>query len=242
MVKAAENRKMKPEKVTFRISRFKPGTTDPPYFESFVVKVTSTMTILDCLEQIRLYQDASLMYRRSCHHASCGTCACRINGKEMLACTTRVGDLEIRPVTLEPLINFDRVGDLAVEMNSFFNALPKEWRHVRVSEPGPSIPGHEAADGLERFENCIECGACYSSCPVVRKNASFLGPAVLAAIHSQFTNTRQKEALKLAAGKFGQGLCERAINCSRVCPAGVQPARRILDLRQLFEAHPAGER
>jgi succinate dehydrogenase iron-sulfur subunit len=241
MAKASENRNMKSEKVVFRISRFRPGTPDRPHFETFVVKVTRTMTILDCLEQIRLHQDASLMYRRSCHHASCGTCACRINGTEMLACTTRVGDIKTRPVVLEPLANFDRVGDLAVDMTSFFKALPGGWSHVRASETRQAIPGPESADGLERFENCIECGACYSSCPVVRKNVSFLGPAVLAAIHSQYLKTRQQQALNLAAGASGEGLCERAINCSRVCPADVYPARQILDLRQLLEAYPAKE-
>lgn len=233
---------MKQEKVTFKISRFKPGTPHPPRFQTFELDVTKGMTILDCLEQIRLYQDASLMYRRSCHHASCGTCAIIINGTEMLACTTQVGDLETHPVILEPLENFDRVGDLAVDMTSFFKALPMEWCHVQSSEQKQSISGPKAVEHMERFENCIECGACYSSCPVVRKNTSFLGPAVLAAVHRQYIQTGQKEALNQGAGKFGEGLCERATNCSRVCPAGVQPARQILDLRQLLEAYPAEER
>ena len=157
----------------------------------------------------------------------------------MLVCTTRVGDIKTRPVTLEPLANFDRVGDLAVDMNSFFKALPKGWCHVRASEPPQSIPNPRAGEQLERFENCIECGACYSSCPVVRKNALFLGPAVLAAFHSQYIKTRQKEVLNLAAGESGVGLCERAINCSRVCPAEVYPARQIMDLRKLLEEYPA---
>ncbi len=230
---------MKSEKVTFRISRFRPGTSNLPNVQTFEVNVTKTMTILDCLEQIRMHQDATLMYRRSCHHASCGTCACRINGTEMLACATRVWDLETHQVTIEPLANFEVIGDLAVDMNSFFNTMPKNRPHVRLFEPTQSVPKDNAADSLERFENCIECGACYSSCPVVRKNAFFLGPAVLAAIHNEYIHTKQKETLKLAGGEFGERLCERAINCSRVCPAGVHPARHILDIRQALEECPA---
>jgi succinate dehydrogenase/fumarate reductase iron-sulfur protein len=230
---------MKPEKVTFKISRFRPETSDLPHFQIFEVNVTKAMTVLDCLEQIRMHQDATLMYRRSCHHASCGTCACRINGTEMLACSTRVWDLETHQVTIEPLANFDVIGDLSVDMNSYFNTLSKNWPHVRTSGSGQSIPKDNAVDSLEQFENCIECGACYSSCPVVRENASFLGPAVLAAIHNEYTHTRQKETLNLAGGEFGERLCERAINCSRVCPAGVHPARHILDIRQALEERPA---
>jgi succinate dehydrogenase / fumarate reductase iron-sulfur subunit len=230
---------MKPEKVTFKISRFRPETSDLPHFQIFEVNVTKAMTVLDCLEQIRMHQDATLMYRRSCHHASCGTCACRINGTEMLACSTRVWDLKTHQVTIEPLANFDVIGDLSVDMNSFFNSMSKNWPHVRVSGSGQSIPQDNAVDSLERFENCIECGACYSSCPVVRENASFLGPAVLAAIHNEYIHTKQKETLNLAGGGFGERLCERAINCSRVCPAGVYPARRILDIRQALEERSA---
>jgi len=222
---------MKPEKVIFKISRFRPGTSDLPHFQTFEVNVTRTMTVLDCLEQVRMHQDATLMYRRSCHHASCGTCACRINGTEMLACATRVWYLGTHQVTIEPLASFEVIGDLVVDMNSFFNGMSKNRPHIRRSEPANSVPRDNAVDSLERFENCIECGACYSSCPVVRKNAYFLGPAILAAIPNDYIHTKQKKTLNLAVGAFGERLCERAINCSRVCPAGVHPARHILDIR-----------
>ena len=102
-----------------------------------------------------------------------------------------------------------------------------------------SISTAEAGGSPERFENCIECGACYSTCPVIRKTASFLGPAALAALHREYDKTKQKEVLIPAAGEFGESLCERAINCSRVCPAGVYPARRILDIRRILGAYSA---
>ena len=230
---------MERKKVTFRISRFRPGTSDPKRFQIVEVEITQTMTVLDCLDQIRTRQDPTLMYGRSCHHASCGTCACRVNGTEMLACTTRVWDLEAGAVTLEPLANVDPIGDLALDMNPFFKALSKDWHHVRASEGEQSISTARADGSPERFEACIECGACYSACPVIRKNPWFIGPAVLAALHREYDKTKQKEVLAPAAGEFGASLCERAINCSRVCPAGVYPARRISDIRRLLEAYPA---
>ena len=77
------------KKIAFDITRYKPGQIDPPRVQSYTVAVDRTMTVLDGLEQIRLTQDATLMYRHSCHHSACGTCACVINGLERLACTTR---------------------------------------------------------------------------------------------------------------------------------------------------------
>ncbi len=76
--------------VTFRILRFKPGLIDPPHNQDFTVRLEPRMTVLDGLEQIRLNLDATLLYRHCCHHASCGTCACTINGTPALACTTRI--------------------------------------------------------------------------------------------------------------------------------------------------------
>lgn len=224
---------MKSKGITINILRSRPGNSGKPCFQAFQVAITKSMSVLDCLEQIRIHQDSTLMFRHSCHHASCGTCACRINGIEMLACTIRVSDLDCNFITIEPLANFEPIGDLAVDMGSFFKPLSKDWSHIRTSERVVSKSALPRVIRYVRFENCIECGACYSACPVVRSNAVFLGPAVLANIDTEFEKTGNKDILSPAMGKYGERLCERAINCSRVCPSNVQPARRILDLRKL---------
>jgi succinate dehydrogenase / fumarate reductase iron-sulfur subunit len=175
------------------------------------------------------------MYRHSCHHSSCGTCACKINGTERLACTTRVEDLNTETITLEPLDGFACLGDLVVEMQQFFVGFSEEWTHLkRVKNP----ESHKLPPGIEpftRFENCIECGACVSACPVSQNNREFIGPAVLAAINNQLEKGPEKDETlnSMAGSKRGVALCEQALNCSRVCPAGVYPARQISDLRRL---------
>ena len=90
---------------------------------------------------------------------------------------------------------------------------------------------------FSRFENCIECGACVSACPVSHQNATFIGPAVLAALNCELQKAPQgaKDLVAVAGSKRGEHLCERALNCSRVCPTGVYPARHIADLRRLLE-------
>ena len=223
-------------KIKFRIQRYKPGYIDPPQYQIYMLDVHPHMTVLDCLERIRLEQDSSLMYRHSCHHSSCGTCACKINGTERLACTTRVKELNTETITLEPLDGFTCLGDLVVEMQKFFIDFSEEWinlKQVKKLESAKLPPGIKQ---FTRFENCIECGACVSACPVNQKNKTFIGPAALSAINVEIgKNTEKDEApIALAASKRGVTLCKQALNCSRVCPTRVYPARHIEDLRRLL--------
>jgi succinate dehydrogenase / fumarate reductase iron-sulfur subunit len=64
-----------------------------------------------------------------------------------------------------------------------------------------------------------------------------LGPAVLAAANNELKKSPPKaeEFLFLAGSARGEKLCERALNCSRVCPTGVYPARHIADLRRILK-------
>lgn len=222
--------------VGFRISRYKPSHIDPPRFESYRIEVEEGMTVLDVLERIRLTLDGSLMYRRSCHHSSCGTCACLVNGVERLACNTRVLDLGTDTVRLEPLRGFERAGDLTVRMETFYRDIEPGWSYLK---PSASSAHGEADSGTEllRFEACIECGCCVSACPASRPRPDFMGPAALAAIHNQMAKNPPDadELLQLAGSGRGERWCERALACSRVCPTGVNPARLIADLRREFK-------
>ena len=81
---------MSKKKITLRILRYKPGRIDPPRYQEFSLEMDPESSVLDALEEIRLRQDDSLMYRHSCHHSSCGTCACKITGREQLTCITKI--------------------------------------------------------------------------------------------------------------------------------------------------------
>jgi len=228
---------MKTLRIEFVIARFQPGRIDPPRLQSFYLKVDETMTVLDALERIRLTQDPTLIYRHSCHHSSCGTCACRINGPERLACTTRVVDVEKNGwITLEPLNGFERIADLAVDMRSFYQNIDPQWSCLKPCEPGPGWVSPPGSEPSLRFEECIECGACVSACPSVREHGPFMGPAALAALHNEMLkNPAAREGLlKTAAGERGERWCHRWLACSRVCSTGVYPARHIVDLTRLL--------
>ena len=222
--------------VTFRILRYKPNRIDPPRFQNFSLKIEPDMSVLDALEKIRLEQDNTLMYRHSCHHSSCGTCACKINSQERLTCITKISDLEDDIITLSPLEGFKPIGDLVVDVTRFYVDYSAEWYYLKPSERIKSTHLPAGNKQVARLENCIECGACISACPVTHNSNAFLGPAVLAAVNNELKKSPQNSEglLSLAGSERGERLCERAVNCSRVCPNKVYPARHIADLRKLL--------
>jgi succinate dehydrogenase / fumarate reductase iron-sulfur subunit len=223
-------------KITLRILRYKPDRFDPPRYQEFALKADPETTVLDALETLRLQQDPTLMYRHSCHHSSCGTCACKINGRERLACITRIDELEDSVIELAPLDGFTASGDLVVDMSPFYADMAPDWDYLKKCAKVQTTPPPEGVNAYERFEDCIECGACVSACPVTPKKNGFLGPAVLAALSAELKKSpqRSKHLLATAGDDRGERLCDRALNCSRVCPTGVYPARHIADLRKLL--------
>jgi len=186
--------------------------------QEFNVRVPEDAYVLDALEAA-WRQDASLMFRHACHHASCGSCGMRIQGRERLACITPAFEGAGRNVIrLEPLRNFAVVADLAVDTGPL--AIKLERVRARVTT------GDQAG---QRFESCIECGLCISACPVAATNRDYLGPAVLAASSH---NMGDADVRSLVEGQNGVWRCHSAFECTEVCPAGVEPATAIMNLRK----------
>jgi succinate dehydrogenase / fumarate reductase, iron-sulfur subunit len=225
-----------PRTVLLKVFRFGPDDAGPCYDE-FRVAAGPRTTVLDALLAVRRRQDPSLTVRHSCLHGSCGTCGMRVNGREVLACVTRLDGLG-EPVVVEPLAGAAVAGDLVVDMEHVYQQLePVGPALVRASEragdkdekagPGPVM------EDLERFEDCIECGLCLSACPVAG-DPRFLGPAALAAAERVLEEPRgadPKAVLGLVDDAHGAWRCHTAFECSAVCPAGVDPGVAIMRLR-----------
>jgi succinate dehydrogenase / fumarate reductase iron-sulfur subunit len=219
---------------TFDILRFKPGDIDPPRGQMFEIALDPQMSVLDGLEAIRLTRDDTLMYRHCCHHASCGTCACTINGTATLACTTRLADLGSTTVELAPLANLTCLSDLVVDMRGFFLEFDEGWSGIQPIKTDTPHRTPHGVNQLTQFENCIECGCCVSTCPVMAESEGFMGPAVLAALKNQLAKNPDRRSILLerAADDHGANRCRRHLACSRVCPSEVYPARHIADLQR----------
>ena len=225
-----------PRTVLLKVFRFGPGDKAPRY-DQFRVPAGPRTTVLDALLAIRRRQDPSLTVRHSCLHGSCGTCGMRVNGREVLACVTRLAELAA-PVVVEPLAEAPVTGDLVVDMDHVYQRLEPVGRPlVRASErtgenDGQAGPGLMLED-LERFEDCIECGLCLSACPVAG-DPRFLGPAALAAAERVLEEPRgadPKAVLGLVDDAHGAWRCHTAFECSAVFPAWDDPGEAIMRLR-----------
>jgi succinate dehydrogenase / fumarate reductase iron-sulfur subunit len=233
---------MPDQPITVRIWRTRSATRPRAGFEEFTVRADPHRdTVLDLVERIWAEEDRTLVFRHACHHASCGTCTLRVNGRERLPCITRLGDVwHGRGVlTLEPLRNVPIVADLAIDPEVFLQRMTEiGLPYVRTVEPEVRAScGVVDADvgAAERFEDCLECLACVSACPVATGDPAYFGPAVLAAADRLLEEPRQADGariLSLVDTDHGVWQCRSVWACSAVCPSDVGPAARIMDLRR----------
>jgi succinate dehydrogenase / fumarate reductase, iron-sulfur subunit len=242
--------------VTLQIFRYKQG--EQPHYDTFTVQVEETAHVIDLIDAVWAKQDHTLMFRRACHHSSCGSCAIRIDGVEKLPCITRLSEVwdGHSPLRLEPLRNFPIVSDLVVDVSGFFQRmsasdmtitrdaetfLPLSVDNLDSLVQPEEVELPDNLSRINRFENCIECGICMSACPTMAIDNKFMGPAGLAAIYRalQTTDDPQEAAhlLALADGEHGVWRCHSAFECTEACPQAVDPAGKIMARRREITAN-----
>ena len=91
--------------------------------------------LLDALVKVKA-QDDSVAFRRSCREGVCGSDAININGRNGLACVTKVADLPAH-VTLRPLPGLPVIRDLIVDMTQFFKQYNSIKPYLINNEPPP---------------------------------------------------------------------------------------------------------
>jgi len=203
----------------------------------FTIDAEDGEYLINLLGRVEREHDRDFVYRHSCHHGSCGTCTVRVNGAPVLACVTTVGSFRAQELVIEPLEGFPVYADLAIEPSALFGAIPDDSPYLMpVEQPeGPDSSPPAEIDEFQRFESCIECGACVSACPV---SDAFIGPAASAAIAREIVkgSDREEALLAVASGDRGVDGCIQAFECSRVCPVAVYPSRKIVDLRSMLDS------
>jgi succinate dehydrogenase / fumarate reductase iron-sulfur subunit len=203
-------------------------------WSTFEVPVPSPRTtVLDALTWARRHLDPTIDIRHSCLHASCGTCAMRVNGREALACVTPLEGLPNRPIVVEPLRGLDVVSDLVVDLEAVYEALDEVGRPLQRADETAS-EALRADEAPTRFEDCIECGACVSACPIAADDAAYAGPPALAAAWRVVAEPRDVDvagAVQLADGDQGAWRCHLAFECTAACPVDARPAQAIMRLR-----------
>jgi succinate dehydrogenase / fumarate reductase iron-sulfur subunit len=234
---------------TVRVQRFNPDTDAKPRMQEFLVPRLQGTTLLDALHLIKHEQDGSLTFRRSCRHAICGSCAMNVNGHNILACKTpleseldRKGRVTIKPLPYLPIIK-----DLVVDRSTFWREYlrVKPWLVPPENAPEKEYrlsPDEVAA--LHNAETCIMCGACYSACPVVGLNKSYIGPHALLKSLLRVLDPRDTipgDRLADVGTEEGIFRCHTIFNCIDACPKNLNPTQAIETLRKLAQKRASFE-
>ena len=224
----------------FEIYRYDPEQDDKPYMKSYDIELEPTdRMLLDALIRIKAVDD-SLSLRRSCREGVCGSDAMNINGKNGLACITRLADLE-QPVELRPLPGLPVIRDLVVDMSQFFKQYHSIKPYLQNAEVAPEkeriqLPAErEELDGL--YE-CILCACCSTACPSFWWNPDkFVGPAGLLVAYRFIADTRDhatSERLDDLEDPYRLFRCHSIMNCVDVCPKGLNPTRAIGKIKDIM--------
>lgn len=227
----------------FRIARQRPGGAHRR-IDEFEIAVETDTTLLDALRAIRSHHDPSLTLRYSCCHASCGTCGMRVNGREVLACVTKLADLHPGPVLVEPLGNARVEHDLVVDMRGLYDSLEPTGRPLVRQDNVLAGQGETVTAGaFLRYEDCIECGLCLSACPVAGTDPRYIGPAALAAaarVTAEPRGADPESVLAWVDDEQGCWRCHVSLECTEVCPSGVDPAGATMELRRELTSRKLG--
>ena len=235
--------------IILKIQRFNPEKDEPPAYQRFRVAVEPTDRILDALMYIKLFQDGSLGFRKSCAHGVCGSDAMRINGRDRLACKTLVKDVaesDGAEVIIDPLTHFPIQRDLIVDQSSFFKKYRSIKPYLINDEPVAEkerIQTQEERMAFDDTTNCILCSACFSACPVLEENPDFLGPAIIAQAFRFLADSRDmgfEERLPVLDHPNGVWPCQNHFHWTRVCPRGIKITTRINETKKMISQHQEG--
>jgi succinate dehydrogenase / fumarate reductase iron-sulfur subunit len=224
----------------FIIERFDPDKDQKPYFQEYDIQLEpSDRMLLDALIRIKTIDD-SLALRRSCREGICGSDAMNINGKNGLACVTKIADLK-EPVKLRPLPGLPIIRDLIVDMTQFFKQYNSITPYVINNDPAPEkerlqSPADRAE--LDGLYECILCACCSTSCPSFWWNPDkFVGPAGLLAAYRFIADSRDQatnERLDNLIDPYRLFRCHTIMNCVDVCPKGLNPSLAIGKIREMM--------
>jgi fumarate reductase iron-sulfur subunit len=185
-------------------------------------------TLLELLNRIKSDVDNTLAYSSGCRSSVCGSCAVRVNEKEVLACSYKVQEGD----TVEPLKNMPLLRDLVVDMNRALetNKRAKTWLE-RYNSEAKTTPEDEKINEVQ--SDCILCGSCYSACPVFAVNEEFLGPFAHTGVWKYLSDKREADPKGKIDAVQTNGVwdCTLCNECTVVCPQGISSKADIEKLR-----------
>ena len=224
----------------FRIYRYNPEIDAQPYMQDYELHIEAgDMMLLDAILMIK-EQDDSLSLRKSCREGVCGSDAMNVNGRNVLACILPLTELR-QPVEIRPLPGLPVIRDLIVDLNPFLAQYRAIQPWLVNHDPQPEIERLQAPQEREQLDGlyeCILCACCTTACPSFWWNPEkFLGPAALLQAWRFLADSRDQatgERLDNLEDPYRLFRCHTIMNCTDVCPKGLNPARAIGHIKQLL--------
>jgi len=233
----------------FAIYRWNPEEPgQKPHLQEYTVDLNkSGMMVLDALIKIKNEQDPGLTFRRSCREGICGSCAMNINGTNTLACLCKIDDNLGKTTKIYPLPHMFVIKDLIPDMSNFYAQYKSIEPFLKRKDADIKFgaqqfyQSEEDRAKLDGLYECILCACCSTSCPSYWWNSDkYLGPAVLLQAYRWVIDSRDeftKERLEKFEDEFSVYRCHTIMNCTTVCPKGLNPGLAIAELKKLMSGH-----
>ena len=217
--------------VTAVIRRFDPATDTKPYDETYRVPYSKWMRVLDVLNYIAEDMETDLAYRWACGVKKCGTCAMRVNGREVLACW----ESATPHMVIEPLRHLPVIRDLVVDRAPYEARIYQLSPWLERGSPYTGFPErlpHQEMIPAMTASNCVSCMACYSACPVLDLGdvTDFSGPAPLVQMAQVALDPRDTlDRGKIARDQAHIFECVSCYRCEEVCPVNIPIVTEIIE-------------
>jgi succinate dehydrogenase / fumarate reductase, iron-sulfur subunit len=224
---------------TVKVYRWDPEAGGNPRIDRFEIDVADCPMVLDALIKIKSEVDSGLTFRRSCREGICGSCSMNINGRNTLACTKSIDDLD-GEIRIYPLPHQQVIKDLVTDFSQFwaqYEAI-QPWLQTTSAPPERERPqSPEDRARLDGLYECILCACCSTACPSYWWNSDrFLGPAALLQAYRWLADSRDEgagERLDELEDPFRLYRCHTIMNCTNTCPKGLNPAKAIAEIKKL---------
>ncbi|MCG8317280.1 MAG: succinate dehydrogenase iron-sulfur subunit [Pseudomonadales bacterium] len=225
------------------VYRYNPETDSEPSMKDYQLDTGGKdLMVLDVLALLK-EQDPSIAYRRSCREGVCGSDGMNMNGKNGLACITPISEATQgkNELILRPLPGLPVIRDLVVDMSMFYANYEKIKPYLINNTPVPAqerFQSPEERAKLDGLYECILCACCSTSCPSFWWNPDkFIGPAGLLQAYRFIADSRDTATADRLADlddPFSLFRCRGIMNCTSVCPKGLNPTKAIGHIRSLL--------
>ena len=164
-----------------------------------------------------------------------------IDGTNGLACTTAIADIE-GEITVYPLPHQPIIKDLVSDLTNFYAQYASIEPWLKSDTPAPPdrerLQSPEDREKLDGAYECIMCACCSTSCPSYWWNPErYLGPAALLASYRWLADSRDDatgQRLDDLEDPFKLYRCHTIMNCTQVCPKGLNPAKAIAETKKML--------